>query len=65
MPEKERINLNICRQCENERICFPLLKFLHWLTGKVCRQGRKKKEYRHKQTTLADVPKDPAVDVMK
>ena len=43
MSEKERINLNICRQCENERMCFPLLKFLHQITAKSAgRVGRKR-----------------------
>ena len=52
MVEKERINLNICVQCEHEKTSFPILHFLHRITGKVCRQGRKRKEYRQKQTEL-------------
>jgi hypothetical protein len=52
MVEKERINLNICVQCEHEKTCFPILHFLHRITGKVCRQGRKRKECRQKQTEL-------------
>ena len=52
MVEKERINLNICVQCEHEKTCFLILHFLHRITGKVCRQGRKKKQFREKQTTL-------------
>ena len=52
MTEKERINLNVCAQCENEKSWFLPLKILHLLTGKVCRQGRKKKQFREKQTEL-------------
>jgi len=58
MTEKERINLNVCPQCVNEKTCFWLLHFLHRITGKVCRQGRKKKQYREKQTTLPDSEKN-------
>ena len=56
--KKERVNLNICSQCENEQVCFCILHFLHWLTGRVCRQGRKKKEYRQRQATLEESAKD-------
>ena len=52
MVEKERINLNICVQCEHEKTCFLILHFLHRITGKVCRLGRKKKQFREKQTEL-------------
>ena len=39
-----------CPECEysNGR-CFPVLK---WFFNHLCRQGRKKKEYRQKQATL-------------
>lgn len=53
MTEKERVNRNVCPECENEKVCFCLLHFLHRVTGgRFCRQGRKKKEYRQRQATL-------------
>ena len=55
---KERVNLNVCQQCEHEETCFWPLHFLHWLTGRVCRQGRKKKQFREKQATLEETAKD-------
>ena len=55
--KKERVNLNICGQCENEPVCFCILQFLHRLTGRVCRQGRKKKQFREKQATLEESTK--------
>lgn len=58
MTEKERVNRNICSQCENEKTCFRLLHFLHRLTGRICRQGRKKKEDRQRQATLEETAKD-------
>ena len=49
--KKERVNRNVCVECENEQVCFCILHFLHRLTGRVCRQGRKKKQFREKQAT--------------
>jgi hypothetical protein len=42
----------ICSQCEYEKSCFPPLKLLQKVTGSICKQGRKKKEYRVRQSTL-------------
>ena len=50
MTEKERINLNVCCQCEYEDVCFPILKFIHRYKA-ICKQGRKRKQFREKQTT--------------
>lgn len=59
MTEKERVNRNVCPECENEKVCFFLLHFLHRMTGgRFCRQGRKKKEYRQRQATLEETAKD-------
>ena len=56
--KKERVNRNVCVECENEQVCFCILHFLHRLTGRVCRQGRKKKQFREKQATLEETAKD-------
>ena len=58
MTEKERTNQNVCSMCEYEPVCFCILHFLHRLTGRVCRQGRKKKQFREKQATLEETAKD-------
>jgi hypothetical protein len=39
----------ICEYCDR---CFFPLKFLKLTAQGICRQGRKKKEYRQKQATL-------------
>lgn len=56
--KKERVNRNVCVECENEKVYFCILHFLHRLTGRVCRQGWKKKEYRQRQATLEETAKE-------
>jgi hypothetical protein len=58
MTEKERVNLNICSQCDYQKVCFKLLKYLHRITGCICKQGRKKKEFRQRQAALEEIAKD-------
>jgi hypothetical protein len=58
MTEKERVNLCVCAQCEYEKVCFKLLKFLKRFPGCICKQGRKRKEYRQRQATLEETVKE-------
>ena len=55
-----------CNQCEYSRGCFPLLKFLQRFAN-LCKQGRKKKEFRVRQATLDEtakkLPEDTEVEL--
>jgi hypothetical protein len=42
-----------CLKCEYLPYCFWCLKFIQmYLSPEPCKQGRKRKEFRQKQTTL-------------
>ena len=42
-----------CEQCEYQKTCWPVLKLANRFLN-FCQQGRKKKQFREKQTTLGD-----------